>query len=409
MSIDIVTLAQRYSVRPQDMRRSGHDFYIPCICPERRRDSNPSVRLYVAQESYWCYACNRGGTIVHMIAHAEGISLREAYRRLREMNNGYLPPSVKHADFIPPPPTRRTTEWGVGQLARLAAIYHQHLLQLPRRHAAWRYLAERGVSEETVRALQIGWAPAKPNTLFNGLSEQDLVAIGALNEHGNPILRSRLTFPIWHDDTIVYLIGRHLGKKGEGQQQGPSYIGLRTTEHVAKAPFMLGSPHDGSVLVEGIMDAIAVIQAGLTRRWRVIATLGFDRRHVEELITRDKIGRRLIIALDQDQAGRSFALQLAAVLRETYPALSFYIVTTSTNPLPTDQYPVLTIEASFKDFGDLLAQANVQLIQEAFAKVGRPPLVQFMQRFLSEQSRQKQERVSGLPSSQLQPSTHIML
>lgn len=144
------------------------------------------------------------------------------------------------------------------------------------------------------------------------------------------------------------------------------------------------------------MDAIAVMQAGLTRRWRVIATLGFDRRHVEELITRGEIGRRLIIALDQDQAGRSFALQLAAFLRETYPTLSFYIVTASADPLPTDQHPVLTIEASFKDFGDLLAQANTQLIREAFTKVGRPPLAQFMQRFLREQSQQKLESASGL-------------
>lgn len=74
-SCDIVTVIGKYT----RLRKVG-DRFIGC-CPIHQ-DRHPSLTVYPAQGSWYCFGCNRGGDAIDFVMMTENFDLKQAITRL---------------------------------------------------------------------------------------------------------------------------------------------------------------------------------------------------------------------------------------------------------------------------------------------------------------------------------------
>lgn len=113
--------------------------------------------------------------------------------------------------------------------------------------------------------------------------------------------KHRLIFPFYYDDDIVAWSGRHINPPNK---KTPKYL----VEHcpnnfVFNVDSYLDHPREIVVVVEGIMDAIAVDG---------VAVLS-NKMSAEQANTIQKLGNRVIVCPDQDKAGRDLIKQAMAL------------------------------------------------------------------------------------------------
>jgi len=51
-------------------------------CNKHGPDKHPSGKIYLDQNSWWCFGCNKGGDIFNAVMHYENIDFLEALRKL---------------------------------------------------------------------------------------------------------------------------------------------------------------------------------------------------------------------------------------------------------------------------------------------------------------------------------------
>ena len=285
-----------------------------CLCGSHS-DRHPSVVLYLAQERFWCFACNRGGSVIDLVMLAEGLDVRMACERLRDR---YLIDLPSVCSAVPvrlhDPPQQSPAPMSDEAKAILGfavAHYQRQLTGAPRA-----LLHARGLNDDTLTQMQIGYADGL--SLIRALHQagQSLSLarrVGLLDPHGQrEWLRERIVFPIFdpHGDP-AFLMGRaiHAG-------QFPKYLGL-ISGAARKQPMVLGTPRQGVIVVEGPIDAAALLQWGLATTHRIVALLGTAHHAALTMLGQNAASALpVVIALDQDAAGKAAALRLAVALRE---------------------------------------------------------------------------------------------
>ncbi|MCP4523673.1 MAG: hypothetical protein GY828_05675 [Candidatus Gracilibacteria bacterium] len=75
-SIPIKEIISMYGKIPSNLRRN-----IRCILPSHR-DKSASLRIYENNNSFYCFGCHKGGNILNLISEIEGITTKEAYKKL---------------------------------------------------------------------------------------------------------------------------------------------------------------------------------------------------------------------------------------------------------------------------------------------------------------------------------------
>ena len=73
--VPVIEAARRYGFEPD---RQGK------ICCPFHDDSRPSLQLYKGVRGWWCYVCDRGGSVIDFVAGLFSISPREAALKLNE-------------------------------------------------------------------------------------------------------------------------------------------------------------------------------------------------------------------------------------------------------------------------------------------------------------------------------------
>lgn len=73
--VPVIEAARRYGFEPD---RQGK------ICCPFHDDSHPSLQLYKGARGWWCYVCDRGGSVIDFVAGLFSISPREAALKLNE-------------------------------------------------------------------------------------------------------------------------------------------------------------------------------------------------------------------------------------------------------------------------------------------------------------------------------------
>ncbi|MCX7993441.1 MAG: DNA primase [Fimbriimonadales bacterium] len=307
--IDLVDLVSQYV----KLERAGKNF--KGLCPFHT-EKTPSFHVSPALNRFHCFGCGASGDAFGFLMQIEGLSFREAMRRLAERAGIEL-----RADSLP-----QETQDERDRLRKLVYaanfFYRQCLKRTP---SAQQYLAQRGLTPETIEAFELGYAPDGWDYLLKFLQKhnfnpQEAEAAGLLKarEDGSGYydrFRNRITFPI-HDAAgrVVAFGARTMGN------DEPKYLNSPETPLFEKRNTLYGwhrargeiLKQRAAIIVEGYLDLIMLHQYGFTHS---LATLGtaFTDDHAARL---KRLAERVYLMFDSDSAGVRAALRAGEVLMQ---------------------------------------------------------------------------------------------
>ncbi len=274
------------------------------LCPFHQEKS-PSFTVTPDKGVFYCFGCQKGGTIFDFVMEIEKVPWRDAVELLAKKAGIEIPREDEQRDGI-------ARESFIDLYRRVAGSFHWLLTEGQPGDAAREYLQSRGVSRETIDAFQIGYAPPEREWLFRFLSQKSYSAdflrkVGLFidNERGRggALFASRIMFPISNArGEIIAFGGRAMG---DGQ---PKYLNSPETAFFRKGENLFGLDKavqairkDGFfVVVEGYMDVVAMHQAGFTN---CVAPLGTALTEQQVRVLK-RLAPRAVLVFDSDAPGQ---------------------------------------------------------------------------------------------------------
>jgi len=298
------------------LKRSGRTF--KALCPFHQ-EKTPSFIVHPEKQIYHCFGCGAGGNVFSFLMKYENLNFPEALRNLAARVNVSLPETS-------PRPSGEISESEVlYEIHRLAHEYYVEKLKDPvKGEAARRYLAKRGVTEETWKSFGLGWATPDWRGLFEflakrGISDTALFRSGLAlrSRDGNPydLFRGRVLFPIHNlQGKVIAFGGRGLGDEAPKYLNSPESAIFRKRRelyglHITKR-FL--SSDSRVLIVEGYFDFLRVFSAGFQN---VVATLGTSLTEDHVRILKRYVPEAVVV-YDGDPAGQAATLRGLEVFLE---------------------------------------------------------------------------------------------
>lgn len=283
------------------------------LCPFHP-EKDPSFTVNSERQTFHCFGCKRGGDIFSFWMEYHGATFTEALRDLAERYQIRIGEQAGGEAEREQTRLRET----IFRVNEAGASYYEALLAHPANGKGARaYLDKRGVSQETVAQMRLGYAPDQWDGLAGLLRKRgvDLKAAadaGLLAERRSggfyDRFRNRIIFP------ILDLRKRVVGFGGRVLDQSlPKYLNTPETAvfHKGESLYGLHLSHPAiretgrAVVVEGYMDFIALKGQGIQE---VVATLGtaLTESHVRRL---KGFAKQAVVVFDADTAGKAAALR----------------------------------------------------------------------------------------------------
>jgi DNA primase len=277
-----------------------------------------------------CFGCSAGGDVYGLLQQAEALSFAEAVEHLARREGVTL----RYEQLSPGQRRALGRRTRLTEATQAAAAWFCERLADADADAARDYLAARGIDEATQARFEIGWAPDRWDGLVRalrdqGFADQELVDAGVASQgRYGPIdrFRGRIVFPI-HERSgrapIAFggrlVPGMALATAGRDGDP-PKYINSPESEIYKKGDTLYGlaqaraeiQRRQAALVVEGYTDVIAMHLVGLEH---AVATCGtaLTADHFRQL---ERYGRRVVLALDADDAGYRAAERARALAAE---------------------------------------------------------------------------------------------
>jgi len=311
---DIVRVIGEY-VR---LKKSGQNF--TGLCPFHG-EKTPSFAVHPVKQIFHCFGCGKGGDVFTFVMEMEKCQFPEAIRIVAE----------KCGIAMPRPKERTPEERKEGQ--QRAALIEMHneaqsffvrqLETTGEGRAARAYLEDRGLDRQALTQFGIGYAPSGGDILLRFLKQkyaEKLIAESGLvsrDQTGRLFdrFRRRITFPIANESGKIVAFGcRALGDdqpKYLNSPETPIYAKSTVLYHMDRAKEAIRR-QDFAILVEGYMDAIAVVRAGISN---VVASCGTSLAE-SQIKLLGRFTKRVIVNYDPDAAGQAAAERSISLLLE---------------------------------------------------------------------------------------------
>ena len=305
---DIVDVVSSYV----KLERKGRRYFG--LCPFHN-EKTPSFSVEPAKQFFYCFGCNKGGTVIQFIMNIEHLDFVEAVKHLAERAGIALP---EPEDAGEKEKTYRRKE--ILNLNKEAARFYFSVLAGKSGIAAQSYLKKRGLTEKTICQFGLGLAPASWNELSElllskGASQELLISSGLSLKSKNGELydrfRDRIMFPIFDIRGNIIGFGGRVADKTQ-----PKYMNSPDTPVYNKSRELYGlnyarqSKSKKLLIVEGYMDVISLHQAGIDY---AVASLGTALTQAQAWILK-KYAEEVIIAYDADSAGQAATLRGLEIL-----------------------------------------------------------------------------------------------
>jgi DNA primase len=290
------------------LKRKGREMLG--LCPFHE-DHRPSFNVNPTKQIFKCFACGAGGDVIKFIQMRENLTFPQALQRLADRAGIKVEPlrprtSNEHRESsidADPNDIARANAWA-------AKYFATNLAHPEKGKDARKYVAERQLSDESVKNWQIGLALGADNDLLSAARQKKipdklLLAAGLVVGAGSSLsdkFVNRLMFTI-ADATgkIIAFGGRTL------TNEGAKYINSPTTALFDKSNSLFGLNHarhqmvssDTAVVVEGYTDCIMAHQFGVSN---VVATLGTSFTIGHARILR-RYAKKVVLLFDSDTAG----------------------------------------------------------------------------------------------------------
>ncbi len=298
---DIVAVITKYT----QLRRSGQRWVG--LCPFHG-EKTPSFSVNQELGLYRCWGCQVRGDVITFVREVEHLDFVGSV----ELLAGWAGITLRYSDKDEGESRKRRARL-VRAVEQAVDWYHERLLSAPDAAVARKYLRERGLSGDEVRAFRIGWAPEGWDTMVKALRLPDDVVrdtgLGHLNKNDRQTdaFRGRILFPIFDANGDAVGFG---GRVMPGDE-GPKYKNTPETVLYQKSKLLYALNwskarivnDDRAIVCEGYTDVIGFARAGVPA---AVATCGtaLTTEHVKLL---RRYARKLVLAFDADSAGQAAA------------------------------------------------------------------------------------------------------
>jgi len=284
------------------------------LCPFHK-EKTPSFHVSLERGSWHCFGCGLGGDGFSFIEKVEGVDFKGALKILAEKagvtikySSGGNREDKSKKDRLREAMSR-ASEWYAGNLPGSPADA---------------YAKKRNLTDDTIRAWRLGFAPDAWRALLEALTVEgftipELLAAGLIKEADGKKgtyydrFRNRLMFPICDvAGRVVAFTGRALTPDDSAK-----YLNSPETELYHKSEILFGMDRAKdamrvrgfTMLVEGQMDVLLAQQAGFEN---VVALSGtaLSEKH---LALMKRSSENLMLVLDADAAGLSATAKSAAL------------------------------------------------------------------------------------------------
>lgn len=293
--IDIVELISSYI----KVDKSGKNF--KACCPFHN-EKTPSFYISPERGTFYCFGCGKKGDVFSFVEEFEGVDFISALKLLAD-KAGIILSNTKTND-------RSEKDKGFKILEEATNFFESNILK---NDEAKKYLAERGVTDETIKKWRIGCSTNNWSDLYNhlkqfGFEDREIEQVGLIKkgDKGNYYdrFRGRIMFPISNPvEKVVGFTGRILIP----DEKQAKYVNSPETPFFSKSHILYGMhlaktsirKNNFSILVEGQFDVIMSHQSGYINTVATSGTAMTD----DQLTQLARLSSRLVIALDADGAG----------------------------------------------------------------------------------------------------------
>jgi DNA primase len=309
----IVDIASQYTT----LRLRGKKHFG--LCPFHS-EKTPSFTVDEEKQLFHCFGCNIGGDLFTLVMEKENLSFPEALRFLAEKYNITLPEKKKFS------PQLIKLEEKLYKISEDSlAFFRKNLHNTKEGEKAREYLRKRGISDEIIQNLKIGYALNSWDGLLNFfmrknispslLEKAGLVLQRTQKEGYYDRFRGRIIFPIFTPTgKVVAFGGRTI------IDQDPKYLNSPDTPIYTKGKLLYGwnltkdaiRERREIILVEGYTDFLALLQAGIPN---AAASLGTSLTS-DHVMQASRFESRVIVSYDADAAGIKAALRAISLCFE---------------------------------------------------------------------------------------------
>ena len=291
--------------------------YTAC-CPFHH-EKTPSFHVNREKQMYHCFGCGVGGNVFTFVMEYENFSFPEAVRMLAE-RSGISLPEENYSDKQRGIDNYKNSLKEVNKAA--AAYFHYLLTKTEHGKKGLEYLANRKLTEDTIKKFAMGYSDIYENDLYKylkgkGFTDSQIKDAGLIDINE----KKGATDKFWNRIMVPILDinGKVIGFGGRVLGDGlPKYVNTRETSIFDKGRTLFAmnlarrSKRRGIIICEGYMDVIAMHQAGFDN---AVASLGtaftigqasLIKRYTDEVY----------LAYDSDEAGTKATLKNIGILRE---------------------------------------------------------------------------------------------
>lgn len=303
---DIVSVVEQYL----PLKKTGANFKACCPFHEEK---TPSFVVSDKKQIFKCFGCGKGGNVIHFVKEIENITFFEALEKLA------LKAGIKIHQRGTAKTKERSRQTLLLSVYRLANDYYRENLSRFG-DSILKYLKKRGISEETIRKFELGYALKSSSGLYNHLLKCEINR--TLLENSGLFLktqrglldlfRERLIFPIYNAKGDVVAFGARILSD---EPNAPKYVNSPTTELYTKGKELYGfhltkneiRKKDYAIVTEGYTDFLRLYEAGFTN---CVASLGtaFSNEQIKLL---SRYSNNIFLLFDSDLAGMNAAVKAA--------------------------------------------------------------------------------------------------
>lgn len=306
--------------RRMPLKKHGKEYQG--LCPFHG-EKTPSFTVNNEKNFFHCFGCAAHGDGIEFVKRFERLTYRETIEKLAREAGLPLP------EITPEQARREQSAKTLQDAMEVAAQWFRAQLAADGQFSARDYLRERGLTDATQAQFRLGFAPdgrdaLKRHLLAQGISEAMAAECGLIIKPEQGVaydrFRGRIMFPIRNPAGKVIAFGGRLTASSTVQaaKHLPKYLNSPETPlfHKSEVLFNLDQAgkfareRDEIIIVEGYMDAIMMVQAGIPQ---TVATLGtaVTAEHLQKLW---QYAPEPILCLDGDGAGLRAMLRAAELV-----------------------------------------------------------------------------------------------
>ena len=286
------------------------------LCPFHS-EKTPSFSVDIERGLYYCFGCQKGGSLIDFLMETDKLSFLEAVEELAERAHVILPAddssSIKED-------SEKAQLYSLYE--KLAVAFHWLLRDHASGETALGILKARGIPDGLIDSFKLGYAPSDPSWLHRfltgkGFSPEFLAHTGLFSARNTryPLFCDRIIFPIADQRGRVIAFGGRL-IRGDG----PKYINSPDTSIFHKQENLFAfdkalqtiKDRNSALICEGYMDALSFHAAGITN---AVAPLGtaFTTKQAQSLRRR---AESVSLCFDSDDPGKKAAERACSIAAE---------------------------------------------------------------------------------------------